>query len=96
MSTNLVRFSPADEAIQAIEGARRNEQYVRSVDCETFTTKFARIPLRDIDQRAFEHFQHSLLNSFATNIAELMDTGDRTDFIDLIEKDNSCNQKFVL
>lgn len=65
----LIRVPSAHNPIQAVEGARRDEQDVRGVHGESFTSQSPRTPLRNADQGSLEHFQHALLNSLAADVA---------------------------
>lgn len=53
-------FSSADDFIHAIESSGRDEQDVGRIDCNVLAPQFTRVSLRDIDDGAFQKFQHSL------------------------------------
>lgn len=79
-----------DQSIKSGIRARSDKQNVGRIDLHRFTAQFTRrVPLRYIHDRTLKHLKHSLLDTFTTDVAQLVDTGNGTDLVHFIQKHDS-------
>ena len=85
---HLLAHPLADDVFEAHKSPAADEEDVAGVDLDVLLLGMLAAPLRrDVADGAFEHFQQSLLNAFAGNVAGDADVlaglGDLVDFIDI-------------
>ena len=77
--------SSGDNLVETIEGSGRDEEDVGGVHLDGITPRLpGQVPLRDVDDGTLHHLEHALLDPLATDVSQLMDSGDCSDFVHLV------------
>lgn len=85
--TYLLVQSPRNQPIQSGVRTGRDKQNVGRIDLHRFATQLSRrIAFGHIDDGALEHLEHALLDALAADVAQLMDAGNGSDFVHLVEE----------
>jgi hypothetical protein len=86
----LFILPPRHDLVQSVEGARRDEKDVGGVYLDSVASRLSgRVLLGHVDHRPLDHLEHALLDALATNVAELMNPGNGTNLVDLIQENDA-------
>ena len=73
--------------VETIESSRTHKENVGSVNLNSLSSSLpSSILLRYVDNSPLNHLQHSLLDTFATYISQLVNAGNGSNFINLNTK----------